>query len=103
MENDPIEVLPVLFRSLESDNTLTERMRELLLGRAMVGIAHYGVPLTVFNGRNPRRDMREEMLDLLMYNQQAAIENPDHVAAHDFVRVLVVMLIVGMDDLEEKS
>jgi hypothetical protein len=41
--------------------------------RRAVGIERYGVPLQRDNGRDPRRDLREELLDALAYAQQCSL------------------------------
>lgn len=43
--------------------------------RNAMGIAKYGTPLQVFNGRDPLVDAYQEALDLVVYLRQAIEEN----------------------------
>lgn len=52
------------------NSTLIEHLRQ----RAAFGANKYGVELTAFNGRNPLKDKREELLDALVYNEQDIME-----------------------------
>jgi len=52
------------------NSTLIEHLRQ----RAAFGANKYGVELTAFNGRNPLKDKREELLDALVYNEQDLME-----------------------------
>jgi hypothetical protein len=42
--------------------------------RKQVGIERYGTPLQPFNGRDPLRDLYEELLDAVMYIRQVMYE-----------------------------
>lgn len=52
------------------DDEPDETLAEWFAHRRVLGIARYGVPLQRDNGRDPRRDLREELLDALAYAQQ---------------------------------
>ncbi len=52
------------------NSALIEHLRQ----RAAFGKNKYGVELTAFNGRNPLKDKREELLDALVYNEQDILE-----------------------------
>jgi hypothetical protein len=45
-----------------------------LAERLRVGVANYGEPLRPFNGRNPVKDLRDELLDGLNYAVQVEQE-----------------------------
>ena len=57
---------------------MSEDVNEHLIGhlkaRAVEGMETYGIPLHPFNGRNPLKDKREELLDALVYNEQDLME-----------------------------
>jgi hypothetical protein len=42
--------------------------------REAKGLATYGKPLMTFNGRDVQRDLREELLDALVYEQKRQME-----------------------------
>lgn len=44
-----------------------EQIRPMCIERRALGIARYGTPLQLDNGRDMRRDAREEALDLAVY------------------------------------
>lgn len=58
------------------NSTLIEHLRQ----RAAFGANKYGVELTAFNGRNPLKDKREELLDALVYNEQDLMEREEIIA-----------------------
>jgi hypothetical protein len=55
---------------------------KLLEDRHALGIQRYGKPLQTNNGRNPYRDMVEELMDALNYAMQIILENKE---PHDAV------------------
>jgi hypothetical protein len=55
------------------NSALIEHLRQ----RAAFGANKYGVELTAFNGRNPLKDKREELLDALVYNEQDIMEREE--------------------------
>jgi hypothetical protein len=63
-----------------------------LKGRAIEGNNKYGVPLTAFNGRNPLKDKREELLDALVYNEQDIMEREALVAFLGKVATFIEMI-----------
>lgn len=50
---------------------------EQLGPRAQFGQSKYGTPLLPFNGRNPLKDRREELLDALVYTEQDILERAE--------------------------
>ena len=54
--------------------TVDKHLRKHLKARAKFGSNKYGKELLPFNGRNPLRDKREELLDALVYNEQDLME-----------------------------
>ena len=54
--------------------TVDKHLRKHLKARAKFGSNKYGKELLPFNGRNPLRDKREELLDALVYNEQDIME-----------------------------
>lgn len=54
--------------------SFTQQLVEDLKERKALGIQRYGVPLQPFNGRDMRRDLREELLDALVYSWGTAME-----------------------------
>lgn len=50
-----------------------ERVKQLCIARREMGIQKYGTPLQYNNGRNPRKDLREELLDASVYARQAGL------------------------------
>jgi hypothetical protein len=56
-------------------------LAEQLLERRRIGKRRYGRPLQAFNGRNPYRDLLEELLDATAYAEQVRVEHEAVVAA----------------------
>lgn len=54
-----------------------EEIIELMIERDLFGRKKHGVPLQVFNGRNPIRDLMQEILDSCAYTKQAIEEGYD--------------------------
>lgn len=54
-----------------------EVLSKALLERMQYGIDKYGSPLETFNGRDPVRDVWEELLDALTYMTQVRLERGD--------------------------
>jgi len=83
------KVLPAAIRYVEYMGS-----RELvadLEDRAIMGYARYGTYLMTHNGRDAAMDCYQELLDALMYTQQAMMElAPNDV--HDLVRVRMYIL-----------
>jgi hypothetical protein len=48
-----------------------EKLIALCRARREMGIAKYGTPLQYQNGRNPKKDLMEELLDAVVYAKQA--------------------------------
>lgn len=71
-------------------DSLAERVpadiAEALRARIAVGVATYGVPLHTDNGRDAVKDAREELLDALLYVEQARMEGRLTNAAADAVQ-----------------
>jgi len=53
---------------------VTDHLIAWLRTRQERGIATYGRSLETFNGRNPKRDLTEELLDALQYHHQGNLE-----------------------------
>jgi hypothetical protein len=62
------------------DPVLPSLVAQLETRRAL-GRVRYGTELTTANGRNPYRDMLDELLDALQYLEQARMEHVALVAA----------------------
>lgn len=62
-------VWPLLFES--TSLVLPDWLRADMQARHELGVARYGTPLTVWNGRDPVTDAYQEALDLVVYVQQA--------------------------------
>lgn len=71
-------------------DTIIEDLNE----RKAKGIATYGVPLTSFNGRNAIQDLKEEILDSLVYLQQLEEERKQLI---DYVMEVVSSLNTSSD------
>lgn len=54
-----------------------EALAAALLERMQYGIEKYGSPLETFNGRDPIRDVWEELVDALTYMTQVRLERGD--------------------------
>lgn len=52
---------------------LPDWLRDDMRARHELGLRRYGTALQVVNGRNPVRDAYEEVLDLVVYAQQARL------------------------------
>lgn len=52
----------------------TADIRAALVARAEAGVKKYGTPLMSHNGRDAREDLRQELLDALMYAAQMEME-----------------------------
>lgn len=65
--------LDVIRKHNYADN-LTPELVDAMMARRLVGIQRYGTPLQPFNGRDAIRDTREELLDAIVYLEQAAPE-----------------------------
>jgi len=53
---------------------LDQRLIQVMRQRRQLGIERYGTPLQPLNGRDAARDLREELLDAVVYAAQVAIE-----------------------------
>lgn len=62
-------VWPLVFEA--PDLGLPEWLVADMRARHELGVARYGTPLTVWNGRDPVVDAYQEALDLIVYTQQA--------------------------------
>lgn len=51
-----------------------DEIQKALIARAEDGVKKYGTPLMSFNGRDAREDLRQELLDALMYAAQCQME-----------------------------
>jgi hypothetical protein len=60
-----------------------EVLSKALLERMQYGIDKYGSPLETFNGRDPVRDVWEELLDALTYMTQVRLERGDVLPGMD--------------------
>lgn len=58
----------------QTDHTIDSVSAELTT-RAEFGLKKYGTYLKTWNGRSAAQDLREELLDALMYNEQMIMEN----------------------------
>ena len=68
-------VLPsALITCAQGHYSAARSLCDALAARADVGIARYGTPLQTHNGRDAIRDLREELLDAIMYATQAHLE-----------------------------
>jgi len=64
-----------------------QMLPRLLAERQEEGLRRYGQPLRTWNGRDARRDLREELLDAFQYALQADREH------RDLLRVLRVLAL----------
>lgn len=64
-----VAVWPLLFDSTHL--VIPEWLRADMKARHELGVARYGTPLTVWNGRDAVVDAYQEALDLVVYVQQA--------------------------------
>ena len=68
-------VLPcALITCAQSHYSAARSLCDALAARADLGVARYGTPLLTHNGRDAIRDLREELLDAIMYATQAHLE-----------------------------
>ena len=68
-------VLPsALITCAQTHYSIARRLCDALTARADLGVARYGTPLLTHNGRDAIRDLREELLDAIMYATQAQLE-----------------------------
>lgn len=68
-------VLPsALITCAQTYDGVARRLCDALAARADLGTARYGTPLLTHNGRDAIRDLREELLDAIMYATQAHLE-----------------------------
>lgn len=68
-------VLPcALITCAQTHYGVARSLCDALAARADLGIARYGTPLQTHNGRDAIRDLREELLDAIMYATQAQLE-----------------------------
>lgn len=58
----------------DKDGTPWARIRDMLIQRRAFGVEKYGLPLEAHNGRNPIKDLEEEIVDGFQYCEQAIIE-----------------------------
>jgi hypothetical protein len=72
----------------------TERLVALLRERQKKGIETYGRSLETFNGRDVHRDLREELVDALQYEEQRRLE---HAALLSRLRVALAALRAAED------
>lgn len=70
IKNDHPECWPSVISRLNPNLELTRLMAE----RHELGKRRYGVGLQPFNGRDALQDALEELLDLVVYLEQAALE-----------------------------
>ena len=64
---------------------LSPSLRPYAEARRQLGIERYGTPLQAHNGRDVLTDALQEALDLMVYMQQAIIEQTDTGSFDDFV------------------
>lgn len=64
------------FGGTNIDHTIDGVIEELGT-RAEFGLKKYGTYLKTWNGRSAAQDLREELLDALMYNEQLLMETSD--------------------------
>jgi len=70
IKNDREECWPSIIRRMIPGTALVEQMQ----ARHELGKQKYGVGLQPFNGRDALQDAMEEILDLIVYLEQAALE-----------------------------
>lgn len=71
-ESKPDLWIEVVRYALRAGYRLT--LTDLMIKRRALGVSRYGTPLQPFNGRDAKRDLREEMLDATVYAAQVAVE-----------------------------
>lgn len=54
--------------------SLKQRFCDLINERTAIGVERYGEPLQTDNGRDAERDLTEELLDALQYQEQSRLE-----------------------------
>lgn len=77
MQNDPIENASsreVLTLMKENGVVQKGKVLDELEARAKIGIETYGTLLKTHNGRSAYQDLREELLDAVMYASQLGFE-----------------------------
>ena len=80
------EVWPLVFGNLDSfgAGVLPEWLRDDMRERHAMGVAKYGTPLRVWNGRDAAVDAYQEALDLCVYLRQClervATDDPDKLS-----------------------
>jgi len=79
---------------------LPDRLRPHAEARRLQGIERYGVPLQPNNGRDPRIDAFQELLDGMAYAEQAVQEGHHWASARDRLIELAdeVGALVGLED-----
>lgn len=85
---------PVLIGELSTrDLWITDERRAMLIqamrNRDDLGRRRYGVPLTAHNGRDARRDARDEALDLMIYLRQMIEEGRTTVGGAAILRMQI--------------
>ena len=100
IKNDREECWPSVIRRMNPDLMLTKLMAE----RHVLGTQRYGVGLQPFNGRDALQDAMEEILDLIVYLEQAALEgNTGLWAIQDSVIVIAHGLLKELNKQKRKK
>jgi hypothetical protein len=71
------------------DDPAARQLRQLLIDRRDIGLTRYGSLLQSGNGRDPVRDLAEEIADAIVYARQCRMEG------HEWAGGMEQILIVG--------
>jgi hypothetical protein len=100
IKNDQPECWPSVISRMAPGTALVQMM----LARHELGKQRYGVGLQPFNGRDALQDAMEEILDLIVYLEQAAMEgNTGLWAIQDSVIVVAHGLLKELNKQKRKK
>lgn len=109
-DNEPIwEQVIKDYDKFTEDHFYKEEIFELMIERDQFGRKKHGVPLQAFNGRNPIRDLMQEMLDSSVYCKQAIQEGYDvdnnlqDVYEQLFRDIEIVYMLIEQSELNKEK
>ena len=92
-----VAVEPLLLDAIGCFAGVPPWVAQTIKARTHIGVERYGAPLHTHNGRDPVRDLREELLDALQYLAQAHAEEriPTDVYVPALEAILNLTIILG--------
>ena len=112
IKNDTVPVWEQVIKDYDKfviDHLYKEEIIELMIERDKFGRKKYGVPLQIFNGRNPIKEMIQEILDKVAYCKQAIEEGCDvdnnlqDVYEQSFRDLEIVYMILEQQELNKEK